>query len=61
MPTVTDQIRELIKTRSTIQERLKSMQDQQNQHKTPEFTKKDQVWLEARNLKVAGNQKLMPK
>jgi hypothetical protein len=37
------------------------MQDWWNNCKTPEFTKKNQVWLEARNLKIAGNQKLMPK
>jgi hypothetical protein len=37
------------------------MRDQQNRHKTSEFAKKDQVWLEARNLKVPGNRKLMPK
>jgi hypothetical protein len=61
VPVVTDWIKELIETRSIIQERLKSMQDQWNDCKTPEFTKKDQVWLEAKNLKVAGNQKLMPK
>jgi hypothetical protein len=37
------------------------MQDQRDSCKTPEFTKKDQVWLEAKNLKIAGNWKLMPK
>jgi hypothetical protein len=61
VPTVTQQTKELIETRNIIQERLKNMQDQQGNHKTPEFTEKDQVWLEAKNLKVVGNQKLMPK
>jgi hypothetical protein len=61
VPAAMDQIKELIKARSTIQERLKNMQDQQNDHKTLEFTKKDQVWLEAKNLKITGNWKLMPK
>jgi hypothetical protein len=37
------------------------MQNQQNSYKIPEFSEKDQVWLEAKNLKVAGNWKLMPK
>jgi hypothetical protein len=37
------------------------MQNQQNDRKIPEFTEKDQVWLEAKNLKIAGNRKLMPK
>jgi hypothetical protein len=54
-------IKELIETRSIIQERLKNMQNQLNDHKTPEFAEKDQVWLEARNLKITGNWKLMPK
>jgi hypothetical protein len=61
VPATTDQIKELIETRSTIHERLKRMQDQQDSCKTPEFTKKDQVWLEAKNFKIAGNWKLMPK
>jgi hypothetical protein len=61
VPAAMDQIKELIEARSTIQERLKNMQDQRNDHKTLEFTEKDQVWLEARNLKIARNWKLMPK
>jgi hypothetical protein len=61
IPAATDWIRELIMTRTTIQERLKGMQDQQGSYKNPEFIKKDQVWLEAKNLKVTGNWKLMPK
>jgi hypothetical protein len=44
-----------------VQERLKNMQNQRDSHKTLEFTEKDQVWLEAKNFKVTGNQKLMPK
>jgi hypothetical protein len=61
IPVVMDWIKELTKTRNIVQERLKNMQDQWNNCKTPEFTEKDQVWLEARNLKITGNQKLMPK
>jgi hypothetical protein len=61
VPAATDRIKELIGTRSIVQERLKNMQDQQNRCKTLEFTEKDQVWLEARNLKIAGNRKLIPK
>jgi hypothetical protein len=61
VPAAADRIKELIETRSIVQEKLKNMQNRQNDCKTPEFTKKDQVWLEAKNLKVAGNRKLMPK
>jgi hypothetical protein len=61
LPAATDQIKELIKTRNMTQERLNKIQSQHEDHKTPEFAKRDQVWLEARNLKITGNQKLMPK
>jgi hypothetical protein len=61
IPVAMDRIKELIETRNTVQERLKNMQDRLNDRKTPEFAEKDQVWLEARNLKIAGNRKLMPK
>jgi hypothetical protein len=61
VPTATDRIKELIETRNIVQERLKNIQDQQGSHKNLEFTEKDQVWLEAKNLKIAGNQKLMLK
>jgi hypothetical protein len=57
----TDWIKELIETRSMTQERLKEIQDQYKGCKTPEFAEKNQVWLEAKNLKITGNQKLMPK
>jgi hypothetical protein len=57
----TNWIKELIKTRSMTQEKLKEIQNRCKNHKIPEFAIKDQVWLEAKNLKIAGNQKLMPK
>jgi hypothetical protein len=61
VPTVTNQIKELIETRSMVQGRLENMQHQQEGHKNPEFTEKDQVWLKAKNLKMTSNQKLTPK
>jgi hypothetical protein len=61
VPAAIDQIKELIEARSMIQERLKILQNRREDCTSPEFAIKDQVWLEAKNLKVIGNWKLLPK
>jgi hypothetical protein len=51
----------LIETRSKTQERLKTIQGQKEAHKIPTLKEGSQVWLEAKNLKIKGTWKLMPK
>jgi hypothetical protein len=61
VPAATDQINELIKTRNKTQERLETIQGQKEACKILTLKEGSQVWLEAKNLKIKGTQKLMPK
>jgi hypothetical protein len=61
MPAAAKRLHLLDEARRTAQKALECVQQRKDDRKITEMKEGDQVWLEARNLTIAGNRKLSPK
>jgi len=61
MPAAETHLQLLDETRQTAQKLLAHIQNRKDNRKVTEMKVGDQVWLENRNLSIAGNKKLSPK
>jgi len=61
MPTAETRLRLLDESRQLAQKLLQNVQSCKDNKKLTEIKEGDQVWLEGRNLSIAGNRKLSPK
>jgi len=61
VPAAETRLRLLDESRQSAQKLLQNVQSRKDNKKLTEIKEGDQVWLEGRNLSIAGNRKLSPK
>ena len=61
MPAAKQRLKLLDNARQLAQKLLQNIQNRKDNRRLTEIKEGDQVWLEGRNLSIAGNRKLSPK